>query len=55
MVVNIASNGAASGDVNAHDADALGRDLGQQMQAVAEQVVARNLQPGGKLWRASRG
>lgn len=55
VTVNVASDGSTSGQVDAAGADAVGRDLGQQMQAVAEQVLARSMQPGGKLWRSQRG
>jgi len=53
VTVNVGSDGGVSGGMTSHDADGFGREMGQQMQAVAEQVVARNLQPGGKLWRAN--
>jgi len=49
--ITIASDGTSSAEVNAADAGALGQQLGEQMQAVAEQVLARSMQPGGKLWR----
>lgn len=55
VTVNVASDGSTSGQVDPKNAGELGRDLGQQMQAVAEQTLARAMMPGGKLWRQQRG
>lgn len=53
VTVNVGGDGSISGGMTSNDASGFGREIGQQMQTVAEQVLAKNLQPGGKLWRAN--
>ena len=53
--INIASDGSASSDVTASQASEFGKTMGEQMRAVAQKEIAMSMQPGGKLWRASRG
>ena len=55
VTVNVASDGSTSGQVDPKNAGEFGRDLGQQMQTVADQAIARALMPGGRLWRQQRG
>lgn len=55
ITINVTSDGAISSSETSSGADAMAKDLSQQMKVAAQDVINRNLRPGGSIWSAMNG